>query len=139
MTAGEQSKNTLQAINYTRGSLAILDQLKLPHESIYINVPDTKTAWHAIKTMQVRGAPAIAIVAALSLAVELRNSMTEPTVEAIEDNLAYLVSSRPTAVNLADAAGKLSLAVREAEKEGRNCGDAYIEAAEKMLVCSLNC
>jgi len=136
MTGTEQSKNTLQAINYTRGHLSILDQLKLPHESVYLTVPDTTTAWHAIKTMQVRGAPAIAIVAALSLAVELHNSIPNATVEVIEDKLAYLVSSRPTAVNMADAAGKLSLIIRQAQKEGRNPVEAYIEAAERMLVCS---
>ena len=55
---------TLLAIKYTRGSLEILDQLLLPHQSVYIPVNDALSAWRAIKQMQVRGAPAIAIVAA---------------------------------------------------------------------------
>jgi methylthioribose-1-phosphate isomerase len=61
----------LEAIKYQRGSLKILDQLKLPHVEVYDNVESSKDAWHAIQEMRVRGAPAIAIVAALALAVEL--------------------------------------------------------------------
>ncbi|KAF3934109.1 hypothetical protein ABW19_dt0208822 [Dactylella cylindrospora] len=97
--------------------------------------------------MQVRGAPAIAIVAALSLAVELHNSIqssdnastsADSAVQTIHEKLDYLVTSRPTAVNLADAAGKLkaltnsALAVEGATSEA--VVTTYIEAAEYMLL-----
>lgn len=62
---------TLQAIKYTRGRLDVLDQLRLPHESHYDEVSNCEEAFDCIKAMRVRGAPAIAIVAALALAVEL--------------------------------------------------------------------
>lgn len=62
---------TLQAIKYTRGRLDVLDQLRLPHESHYDEVSTCEEAFDCIKAMRVRGAPAIAIVAALALAVEL--------------------------------------------------------------------
>ncbi|CAM9489765.1 unnamed protein product, partial [Ectocarpus sp. 8 AP-2014] len=55
---------------YTRGSLQVLNQLKLPHETEYVDVRGAEDAFDAIKTMMVRGAPLIAIVAALGLAVE---------------------------------------------------------------------
>ncbi|KAF3292522.1 S-methyl-5-thioribose-1-phosphate isomerase [Orbilia oligospora] len=125
----------LQAIKYTRGTLSILDQLLLPHQSIYISVPDVTTAWNAIKTMQVRGAPAIAIVAVLSLAVELHNNppSTNPK-EEIHQKLDYLVTSRPTAVNLADASNKLkSLTNSVANKSPEVVVKTFIEAAEQML------
>ncbi|OAX84320.1 methylthioribose-1-phosphate isomerase [Emergomyces africanus] len=78
--------------------------------------------------MRVRGAPAIAIVAALSLAVELHmlasnNQLsTEPReVEVfIREKLEYLVSSRPTA-GVCQGVG------------GKEVAEAYIEAAERML------
>lgn len=62
---------TLEAIKYSRGHLAVLDQLRLPHEHHYDDVATCEEAFDCIKAMRVRGAPAIAIVAALALAVEL--------------------------------------------------------------------
>ena len=55
---------------------------------------------------QVRGAPAIGIVGCLSLAVELRGtdfSAPQDLVDFTVDKLKYLVTARPTAVNMADA------------------------------------
>lgn len=64
---------TLQAIRYTRGQLLVLDQLRLPHEHHYDEVKTSEEAFDSIRSMRVRGAPAIAIVAALAHAVELHN------------------------------------------------------------------
>ncbi|KAI8773253.1 hypothetical protein BgiMline_014325 [Biomphalaria glabrata] len=100
---------TLQAIRYQRGSLEILDQLLLPEISKYISINNTDEGWRAIKSMQVRGAPAIAIVGCLSLAIELTNKEFQSTQELkdfVVEKLDYLVSARPTAVNIADAADK---------------------------------
>lgn len=131
----------LQAIRYERGRLKILDQLKLPHAEEYDDVFSSKDAWHAIKDMRTRGAPAIAMVAALGLAVELANMKISPEpveVQAfIVEKLDYLVTSRPTAVNLADAVKKLNKVVETATKSEGSTGEsvrtAYLEAAEKML------
>ncbi|KAF2832093.1 Methylthioribose-1-phosphate isomerase [Ophiobolus disseminans] len=132
----------LQAIKYSRGQLEILDQLKLPHAEEYDHIYSSTDAWHAIKEMRTRGAPAIAIVAALALAVELTNMKLSSVAEEVElfitEKLDYLVTSRPTAVNLADAAGKLRKITDDAAaKDGAN-GDAvreaYVQAAEQMLV-----
>lgn len=136
----------LEAIKYRRGSLQILDQLKLPHVEDYDNVESSQDAWHAIKEMRVRGAPAIAIVAALALAVELSvlqtNGKLSDSAEGIRifvlEKLRYLVTSRPTAVNLADAVRKLERIVYSKSTiqdiTGRDVVDAYVEAAEKMLL-----
>ncbi|KAB2570068.1 Initiation factor 2B-related protein [Lasiodiplodia theobromae] len=136
----------LQAIKYERGSLQILDQLRLPHEEVYDEARSAQDAWHAIKEMRTRGAPAIAIVAALGLAVELEiiasknelSSVAEEVKAFIEEKLDYLVTSRPTAVNLADAARKLRKTVGAAaaaqSASGTSVKDAYVQAAEKMLV-----
>jgi methylthioribose-1-phosphate isomerase len=132
----------LQAIKYTRGQLEILDQLKLPHTEEYDHIYSSTDAWHAIKDMRTRGAPAIAIVAALALAVELVNMKLSPIAEEVKifilEKLNYLVTSRPTAVNLADAAGKLKYITETAAEvesaEGDSVRNAYVEAAEQMLV-----
>lgn len=45
--------NTLQAIVYRRGSLKILDQTQLPHETKYLIIPDVNSGWKCIHLMQV--------------------------------------------------------------------------------------
>ena len=132
----------LEAIRYQRGHLKILNQLKLPHQEEYDEIHSAKDGWHAIKDMRTRGAPATAIVAALSLAVELQNnaisSVAEEVAAFITEKLDYLVTSRPTAVNLADAAKKLKKLVGSAAgadgASGTTVANAYCDAAAQMLI-----
>lgn len=70
-----------------------------------------------------RGAPAIALVGCLSLAVELQAGAGGPGLAAlvafVRDALSFLVTARPTAVNMARAARHLvETAALEAEREG---------------------
>lgn len=135
----------LQAIRYNEGNLEILDQLQLPFVEKYIPIRSTEDGWHAIKEMKVRGAPAIAIVAMLALSSELyalRAANTLPgTPEEVRtlivSKLDYLVTSRPTAVNLSDAAHKLEALVtnqtKETEATGLGIVATFIQAAEHML------
>ncbi|OCT54566.1 Methylthioribose-1-phosphate isomerase [Cladophialophora carrionii] len=142
----------LQAIQYEPASgnsapaLRILDQLQLPHRTAYVAVSTCEEAHAAIKQMKVRGAPAIAIVAALALAVEVGNEIVAgrlPAVpgdvrDTIAQRLDYLKTSRPTAVNLGDAVGKLKIVTKKAtlqpEASSQTIAEAYILAAEQMLV-----
>lgn len=141
---GEDS--TLQSIRYSRGRLQLLDQRKLPHDSVYIDIQDSTAGWHAIHDMVVRGAPAIAISAALSLAVEVANLgpvdwSANDAISFLQKRLEFLVSSRPTAVNLSDAATKLNDVVLKAANDMSKpeaIFQAYIEAAEVMLMADIN-
>ncbi|KAJ4952319.1 hypothetical protein NE237_029151 [Protea cynaroides] len=134
-------ESSLQAICYKRGSLRLLDQRKLPLETIYLDIRDATDGWNAIRDMVVRGAPAIAIAAALSLAVEVFNlkffdGTPMDAASFLFEKLEYLVSSRPTAVNLSDAATKLKKVISKASAtagEARAVFQAYIEASEAML------
>lgn len=140
----------LQAIKYSQGHLEILDQLQLPFVENYVPIHSAEDGWHAIKDMKVRGAPAIAIVAMLALASELHSLGTEGKVPKtaeetqayIAKQLDYLVTSRPTAVNLSDAARKLgSLVEARANQPGADGHDvvaAFIQAAEAMMVKDLD-
>nr|KJB82982.1 hypothetical protein B456_013G223100 [Gossypium raimondii] len=138
---GLAADNTLQAICYKRGSLQLLDQRKLPLETMYLDIHGSTDGWNAIRDMVVRGAPAIAIAAALSLAVEVANLKdfnggSKDAASFLESKLEYLVSSRPTAVNLSDAAIKLKEIISKAASTvtvPESVFQAYIEAAEIML------
>ncbi|UJR25465.1 hypothetical protein I4U23_006812 [Adineta vaga] len=99
----------LQSIRYQRGSLLILDQLKLPEESVYIAINTIDDAWKAIHTMSIRGASAIAVCGVLSVAVELYHSRTKfdsisSVLQFVTDQLNYLITARPTAFNMTEAA-----------------------------------
>lgn len=137
----------LEAIKYERGGLEVLDQLRLPHEFVYDKVSTCEEAFDCIKAMRVRGAPAIAIVAALALAVELLDKKDashskEEIIKYIDARLDYLQGSRPTAVDLSNAIKLLKRKSRDAASALKTadpaaaCADirqAYIQGAEKIL------
>ncbi|KAG8156740.1 hypothetical protein KVR01_013345 [Diaporthe batatas] len=135
---------SLQAIKYTRGRLDVLDQLRLPHEHHYDEVSSCEEAFDCIKAMRVRGAPAIAIVAALALAVELdRGACTamsaDDTIKYIDARLDYLKESRPTAVDLTNAINHLKAATRAAApSEPAAVVAAFVETAEAILARDLD-
>lgn len=91
-------------IDYKNGKLYLLDQTLLPNEEKYI-IPETKEDYYnAIKTLQVRGAPAIGIFAAYAMALIDENK---------EELKTYLDSARPTAVNLSWATARMLKAYNE--------------------------
>ena len=74
--------------------LVLIDQTKLPHKLVYYHCKNYKDVIHAIKTMKVRGAPAIGVAAAFGMALaELEGVDLEKAGEEIR-------GARPTAVNL---------------------------------------
>ncbi len=88
------------------GVLRMIDQTLLPTQLLEIDCRDVPTVWEAIKSLRVRGAPAIGIAAAYGVCVGLQPLLAGKDVseneffEALEKTTAYLASSRPTAVNL---------------------------------------
>lgn len=135
--------STLQAVKYTRGKLEVLDQLRLPHEFHYDAVTNRAEAFDSIASMRVRGAPAIAIVASLGLAVELHNAgvtaeTAEDTVAQIDEALDYLKTSRPTAVDLTNAINQLKARIREpSNKDKAGVIAAFIDEAEAIFAKDL--
>lgn len=92
-------------VSYDRKSnhLRILDQTKLPNETVTLEIDSVEQVWEAISMLRVRGAPAIGIAAAYGLCLAVRSS--RPTdkaslIKTMRESKAYLASSRPTAVNL---------------------------------------
>mmetsp|Transcript_9702 Transcript_9702/g.29504 ORF Transcript_9702/g.29504 Transcript_9702/m.29504 type:complete len:379 (+) Transcript_9702:124-1260(+) len=115
----------MESLKYKRGHLEVLDQLLLPTKTRYIAVENAQDAYRVIKEMNVRGAPLIAIVAALGLAVEAHHELKEgdalksaaDAVKFLIGKMEYLKTSRPTAVNLSNAVDALSKSVRTAGEQ----------------------
>jgi len=86
------------------GWAEIIDQTLLPEEYRIAQIRNIKSMWQAIKTLQVRGAPAIGIAAAYGAVLGLREPAGEAGPEQIKNQLKkscdYLRTPRPTAVNL---------------------------------------
>uniref|UniRef100_A0A8B9S0I7 Methylthioribose-1-phosphate isomerase 1 n=1 Tax=Accipiter nisus TaxID=211598 RepID=A0A8B9S0I7_9AVES len=131
---------SLEAIRYHRGSLSILNQLLLPEQLRYEPVDSVERAWEAIRAMEVRGAPAIALVGCLSLALELEAG-AGPAGDAaeleafVDERLRFLLTARPTAVNLGREAERLrAFARRRAQSPGVTAqGLRIIEHIEGLL------
>ena len=86
-------------IIFENEKLFIIDQTKLPNEEVYVEMKSIEDCYNAIKTLMVRGAPAIGIFAGYSLALFHG--------EDIAKTKQYLDSARPTAVNLSWATGRI--------------------------------
>ncbi len=86
------------------GCLELIDQRRLPGEFVKLQCRDVETLFEAIKTLAVRGAPAIGVSAAYGLVLALQklnaDDSIEKSLEALKIAREYLASSRPTAVNL---------------------------------------
>jgi len=93
----------VKPIQWTGGSLRLLDQTRLPLQEIYIEISDYREVVSAIKTLQVRGAPAIGIAAGYGIALgaqSVRASSIKAFNKELERILKDFAGSRPTAVNL---------------------------------------
>lgn len=85
------------------GRIRLIDQTLLPNELKYVYCNDIKSIWHAIKTLMVRGAPAIGIAGAMGVVLgvkEIQAKDADAFLKELKRVITYLGSSRPTAVNL---------------------------------------
>ena len=100
-------------------SLEIIDQTKLPNEEIFLNLTQLQDMYDAIKVLAVRGAPAIGIFAGYAmyvLALHKKADSYEHLKTELHKDGEYLISSRPTAVNLSWAVNRM-LSVLDAHPE----------------------
>lgn len=89
--------------NAASGHLQLIDQTRLPVEYLELSGTTVEVVWEAIKSLRVRGAPAIGVAAAYGVVVgcqSVRQVSREKFDERLTYVLGYLAGSRPTAVNL---------------------------------------
>ena len=107
-------------------TVGIIDQTLLPYRYATLRLGTVADAAHAIKSMQVRGAPLIGAVAAYGMALALREN---PSDAGLERAYALLIATRPTAINLKWALDEMMAAVRNRPREDRVTA-AYKRAQE---------
>ena len=93
----------LKTISWADNKVIIIDQTKLPNQLKYLQIEDLKTLFESIRSMRIRGAPALAAAAACAVVLGIRKSKASdyPSFKKeLERTVSYIGSSRPTAVNL---------------------------------------
>ena len=104
----------------------IIDQTRLPHEFVILELETVDAVAEAIKVMRVRGAPLIGAAAAYGVAVAMHE---DPTTDNLERAVTLLGSTRPTAVNLHWALADMRSHIFPLEASEREAA-AYLRAAE---------
>lgn len=92
-----------KTIEWNAGAVRLIDQSKLPGEVTYIDCKEVETVAECIRSLKVRGAPAIGITAAYGLALSaarINAAAFDPFYDAFLQDCALLAATRPTAVNL---------------------------------------
>jgi methylthioribose-1-phosphate isomerase len=105
-------REVLRPVRYddARDEVVLLDQRALPAEETWLALRSAAEVADAIRTLAVRGAPAIGVAAAYGLAVEARRGAGP---ERLRAAAALLAGARPTAVNLAWAVRRVSRRIGE--------------------------
>jgi len=93
----------IRTIDWKNNKVRLIDQTKLPQKFTYIDIDNVKDLWHAIKIMQVRGAPALGAASALGVYLGIRDYPGKDYAgfyRQLMHAAKYIRSSRPTARNL---------------------------------------
>jgi methylthioribose-1-phosphate isomerase len=101
------------------GYLRLLDQTRLPTETAFVDCREVQSVWDAVRRLVVRGAPAIGVAAGYGMVVAAQSAGEgESFLRDLRASGDYLSSSRPTAVNLAWAVGRMMARAEKAAAAG---------------------
>ncbi len=93
----------VKTIEWIDGKVVMIDQSKLPFEITFLTCSDYVQVAEAIKRLQIRGAPAIGIAAAMGIALgaqELKTGTVDEFIKKLKPVYHEMLSTRPTAVNI---------------------------------------
>src|SRR2546423_2781690 len=111
----------LPTIEWKDDLVVMIDQRKLPASEIYVNCKTAHDVAKAIKTMVIRGAPAIGVAAAMGIALGMRRSSASGTKQfttEFQKTCDLMAGTRPTAVNLFWAIERMKKIFAEAAQGG---------------------
>jgi methylthioribose-1-phosphate isomerase len=126
--------SSLKTIEWKDNKLVMIDQTKLPNELVYVKFSDYKEVANAIRTLVVRGAPAIGVSGAFGLALAALHSIAitkDELIKDLENARKILFETRPTAVNLKWGLEKIMKIAKEGN-DVTEIKESIIHAAKKM-------
>ena len=104
----------VKTIEWTPGGVVMIDQRRLPREEVYVTCKTYQEVAEAIRSMVIRGAPAIGVAAAMGVALGMEAAPAGNLPAEMETICATLASTRPTAANLFWAIERMKRAYRAA-------------------------
>ena len=122
-------KNIPVSVEWKNNKLYLLDQRKLPEDENIVVCEDLKEVIVSIKTLTVRGAPAIGIAAAYGILLGLEHAGLEEINRVFDSRASELVNARPTAVNLAWALNRM-LSCQKANRTNPNIYQCLLREAK---------
>ncbi len=105
----------VNTIVWKGNAVRIIDQTLLPGRLVYLDCLDVGMLWRAIRQLKVRGAPALGIAAAFGVLLGIRafkGADTRSFIRCVEKLCDHIGTSRPTAVNLFHALGRMRALAR---------------------------
>ena len=130
----------LRTVEWKNDSVVMIDQTKLPNELVFVKYTDFNDVANAIRTLVVRGAPAIGVSGAFGLALAVLQSSSETLdglLSDLENAKKILFDTRPTAVNLSWGLEK----IMDVAKQGKTVSeirDTVIAKAKQMAEEDIN-
>jgi len=130
----EKTLSLLKTVEWKNNIVVMIDQTKLPNELAFVEYSDYNDVAKAIKTLVVRGAPAIGVSGAFGLALAALQSKAttkDQLLTDLETARKILFETRPTAVNLSWGLNK----IMSVAKEGNNVSEiksSIIKTAQQM-------
>lgn len=118
-----------KAVVWQDNHLRLLDQTLLPHREELLDCKSVEDVFAAIQKLQVRGAPAIGIAAAYGMVLGLGQTAE---LSLLERRAEYLISARPTAVNLAWAVNAIMAVARDQGRGGHVETSVLVKTAESI-------
>jgi len=125
----------VRTIEWKDGTVVIIDQTKLPNETVWVKIADYKAMASAIKDMKLRGAPLIGVAAAYGLALTAFHSKAKTREELqkeLEESTEVLRKTRPTAVNLFWAIDRVMKKARDTAGSKEALAEAVVTEAQRM-------
>ena len=125
---------TLKTVEWKDKSVVMIDQTKLPDELIFVTYTDYNDVANAIRTLVIRGAPAIGVAGAFGLALAALQSKAttkEDMIKDLEQAKKILFETRPTAVNLAWGLNKM-MNVAKNSQNINEIKESIVEAATTL-------
>lgn len=113
----------VKTIEWTDAGVVMIDQRILPTEETFITCKDYLEVADAIRTMVIRGAPAIGVAAAMGFAIGVEKADPERLDEQVETISETLAATRPTAVNLFWAIERMKNLYQQQQAQGASLDD----------------
>ncbi|MFX0026935.1 MAG: S-methyl-5-thioribose-1-phosphate isomerase [Candidatus Hermodarchaeota archaeon] len=131
----------IPSIEWTNNKVKMIDQTQLPHKLQFLEFDNFRDVAKAIKVMNIRGAPAIGVAAAMGVAlatIEYKDLPKEKFLNKMEEAANIIRNTRPTASNLFWAVDRVWKIISTYPDDPRNISELIIEEAKIMAQEDIN-